>query len=90
MGRSSLTEGRGLLITKCNSVHMCFMRFPIDVVYIDENLQIKKIVTNLKPWIGFSMCLDACSTIELAANETKNLNLEVGQKFTILENLPHY
>ena len=79
MFKSKLSEGKGLFLTHCNSIHMFFMRFPIDVIYIDKNFQIKKIVTNLKPWIGFSMCFEAYGTIELAANEAERLNLKVGQ-----------
>ena len=42
MGRKNLPQGQGLLITNCNSIHMCFMKFPIDVIYIDEDWKIKK------------------------------------------------
>ena len=59
MLRKNLPEGRGLLLAPCNSVHMGFMRFAIDVIYLDENFCIKKIVRNLRPWIGLSMCFGA-------------------------------
>ena len=85
MGKKKLPEGQGLLLTDCNNIHMCFMRFSIDVIYIDKDFQIKKIVRSLKPWIGFSICLSADSTIELAAGEAKRLSLEVGQKFKIID-----
>lgn len=83
MFRKKLNPGQGLLLTNCNSIHMFFMRFAIDVVYIDKNLCIKKIVTDLKPWIGFSLCFGASDTIELAANEAERLNLKVGQIFKV-------
>ncbi len=37
MGRRSLHEGHGVLLTPCTSVHTFFMRFPIDVVFLDRN-----------------------------------------------------
>ena len=41
MGRKKIPEGQGLLILPCNSIHMMFMRFSIDAVYIDENFVVK-------------------------------------------------
>ena len=67
MGRKNLPSGHGLLITSCNSVHMCFMRFPIDVVYLDKNNSVIKIVKNLPPWVGLSCCFGASSALELPA-----------------------
>jgi uncharacterized membrane protein (UPF0127 family)/Flp pilus assembly protein TadG len=40
----------GMLITRCPSVHTAFMRYAIDVVYLDANGIVTKCVPNLKPW----------------------------------------
>ncbi len=82
--RKSLPPNNALWIIPCNSVHMCFMRFSIDVVYLDEEYRIKKIVTNLKPWIGLSFCLGAESVLEFTAGETMKLNLKIGQKLELI------
>ena len=82
MLRKNLPEGRGLLLAPCNSVHMGFMRFAIDVVYLDENFCIKKIVRNLWPWIGLSACFGAWGALELPSGEAERLQLEIGQKFS--------
>ena len=79
MLQKQLKPGSGLIITKCNSVHMMFMRFAIDVVYLDKNFCIKKIVRNLKTWTGISFCLSAQSVLELSAGEADRLNLQIGQ-----------
>ena len=81
MGRKKLSQGHGLLLTPCNSVHMLFMRFPIDVVYVDENFVIKKIVHNLPTWTGLSICFGAKAAFEFSAGEADDLNLKVGDKF---------
>ncbi|MBR2774270.1 MAG: DUF192 domain-containing protein, partial [Selenomonadaceae bacterium] len=52
MMRRKLPEGRGLLLAPCNSIHMLFMRFAIDVVYLDEDFRIKKIARDVMPWLG--------------------------------------
>jgi len=82
MMRPKLERGRGLLLAPCNSVHMGFMRFAIDVVYLDENFCVKKIVRNLWPWLGMSVCFGAWGALELASGEAERLKISVGQKFT--------
>ena len=79
IGRKNFPQGRGLMIVPCNSIHMFFMRFAIDAVYIDENFVIKKIVPNLHPWTGFSICWGAWAVVEFLAGESARLNLKVGQ-----------
>lgn len=83
MGRKKLPQGHGLLIVPCNSVHMLFMKFPIDVIYVDENFVIKKIVKNLPTWSGLSICFGANAAFEFSAGEAKHLNLQVGDKFSL-------
>ena len=81
MFRRRLKKNSGLLLAPCNSVHMMFMRFSIDVVYLDENFCIKKIVRNLTPWLGLSVCFGAWGALELPSGEAERLKLVVGQKF---------
>lgn len=83
MLQKPLPPATGLLITLCNSIHMCFMRFAIDAVYLDKQGKILKIVRNLRPWLGVSACWQAHSTLELTAGEADWLGLEVGQ--TLIE-----
>ena len=80
MGRKKIPAGQGLLILPCNSIHMLFMRFSIDAVYIDKNYIVKKIVKNLTPFIGMSICAGAHAVIELAAGEAERLNFQIGSK----------
>lgn len=40
----------GLLIDRCNSIHTCFMRYSIDVLFLDNDNRIVKIFRNLVPW----------------------------------------
>ncbi|WP_394561176.1 DUF192 domain-containing protein [Aquipseudomonas alcaligenes] len=77
LGRSGLAAAQGLWISPCNSVHCCFMRFAIDVLYLDAEQRIVQIRHNLRPW-RFSACWRAHSVIELAAGECRRLNIESG------------
>lgn len=46
----SLDIGHALLLTDCPQVHTCFMRFPIDVVYLSPDYTVLDIQYALKPW----------------------------------------
>jgi len=50
IGRRDLASGTGLLITRCNCIHTCFMRFPIDATFLDRKGDVVKIVRNIRPW----------------------------------------
>jgi uncharacterized membrane protein (UPF0127 family) len=52
MFRGSLPAAGGLLIHGCNGIHMMFMRFPIDAVFMDKSGRVVKVYQKLRPWIG--------------------------------------
>ena len=79
MFQKALQPSTGLLLAPCNSVHMCFMRFAIDVVYLDERHNVIKVVKNLKPWTGLSICRKAWAALELNAGEAEKYGFEVGR-----------
>ena len=64
LGRESLPDGEGLWIVPCEAVHTFWMRFPIDLVYLDRRHQVVKIRANVRPW-RLSGCLRAHSVLEL-------------------------
>lgn len=77
--REKLNTDEGLLITPCSSVHTFGMRYTIDVVFLNKELTIVKLVTSLKPW---HMAASAASGIvlELVENSINNLQLVTGQQ----------
>jgi uncharacterized membrane protein (UPF0127 family) len=64
LGRESLLPGEGLWIKPCESVHTFFMRFAIDLVYLDRKLCVRKVRSNVGPW-RMSACFSAHSVLEL-------------------------
>jgi uncharacterized membrane protein (UPF0127 family) len=79
LGRQGLPRGHGLLIEPTWSVHTWFMRFPIDVVFLDRDLTVLAIRSHLVPWRGAAR-LRARSALELAAGECDRLRLRVGDR----------
>jgi uncharacterized membrane protein (UPF0127 family) len=61
---SGLEPGRGLWIVPCEGIHTFFMKFAIDVVYIDRKRRVRKVVRGLAPWRA-SLCITAHSVLEL-------------------------
>lgn len=55
MLRSGLDEGEGLIIRPCSSIHMMFMRFPIDAVFFDKDGRVTRVARNVRPWRGLAM-----------------------------------
>ena len=48
--RSGLAKGEGLWIVPTQSIHMFFMKFAIDVIYLDREKRVVKTVSRLRPW----------------------------------------
>ena len=84
LGRRSLDPGEGLLIRPTGSIHMFFMRFAIDAVFLDRELRVLKIVPELKPW-RMAAKKGAKQVLEIGAGEAARRGLEVGQKLELAE-----
>ncbi len=50
LGTDGLESGEGLVIVPCNSVHMFWMRYPLDVVFASVSGEVIGVVENLRPW----------------------------------------
>ena len=79
MFRRTPLQQEGLLIAPCNSIHMCFMTFSIDVVFLDNDHKIVKLVNDLKPWRFLFPVKGARAVLELPYGSINQLSLEVGQ-----------
>ena len=62
MFRGTLPDGHGMLIDPCNGIHMLFMRFAIDVVFLSRQGKAIRINRNLRPWSISSMVFWSFST----------------------------
>jgi uncharacterized membrane protein (UPF0127 family) len=78
MGVAQLPPGTGLLLPGTSSVHTHFMRFPIDVVFLDSRRRIVSLVPRLKPW-RLAAAKSAASVLELAGGECERLGLAEGE-----------
>jgi hypothetical protein len=77
LGRQSLQPGDGLLLHPAPSIHTAFMRFPIDVVFLDRESVVLRVVHTLAPWRAASAS-GARSVLELTAGEAARRGVTVG------------
>ncbi len=78
MFRKDPIKGEGLWIVPCNGVHMFFMNFPIDVVFLNGQHEVVEVYLNLKPWRMTKVIKAAHSTLELPAGSINQLGIRIG------------
>ena len=79
LGKGDLPSGHGILLRPAWSIHTAFMRFPIDVVFLDADQVVVKIVPRLSPFKTAS-CRGAREVIELRAGECDRRGLSLGDR----------
>ena len=84
MFRRALPAGGGLLIYHCSGIHMMFMRFPIDAVFLDKSNTVVKVYHRLLPWIGLiPFVWRADRVAELPAGTARRLQLRPGDRLAL-------
>jgi uncharacterized protein len=78
LGRKYLKSGEALLLRPCNSVHTFFMRFPIDILFVDKNNKVIAALSSLAPFRLSRIYLASCLTIELPAGTINSTNTHSG------------
>jgi uncharacterized membrane protein (UPF0127 family) len=84
LGRRRLDSGEGLLIRPTSAIHTCFMRFPLDAVFLDGDFVVLRTVSHLRTW-RFAACHGSRSVLELAAGEISRLGIRPGDRLQLAE-----
>ncbi len=79
LGRSSLAADEGLWIVPCPMIHTFFMQFPIDVLFLDSDLTVRRVIEDLRPWRLSPWVLSARSVLELKGGVLKG-SVSVGDR----------
>ena len=87
LGRSRMMSGEGLLIRPTSAIHTCFMRFPIDAVFLDRDLVVVKVVSDLRPW-RLAARRGAKSVLELRAGESARRGIRAGERLLLSDPVP--
>ena len=84
MGRRSLPEGRALLLDPCYAIHTMFMRFSIDVIFLDEENRVVKVSPHVKPF-RTAVGRGARRALEIAAGSAARAGVEEGDLLIIAD-----
>jgi uncharacterized membrane protein (UPF0127 family) len=79
LGRESLDRSAALILVPCFSVHTAFMQFPIDVLFVDREGEVVRIVRNLEPW-RVAASWAAHAVVELAGGAIGSGDVQVGDR----------
>ncbi len=85
IGRRTLCANAGLFLERCGAIHTFGVRFPIDVVFLDRNNRVLRMVEQLSPCRVIGAGGRATSTLELPAGALTRTPVEVGD---LLELIP--
>ena len=85
IGRKSLPEGYGLVIKPCGSIHMFFMAIPLDVLHLDREGRVLKVLAGIKPWRFGPLVRGGKSVIELSAGTAARTGTTAGDMVIIEE-----
>ena len=82
IGRARLEPGDGLMLRPASAIHTSFMRFPIDAVFLDDELRVLRVREGLRPWRA-AAARGATAVLELAAGQAARNGLAPGARLGV-------
>jgi uncharacterized membrane protein (UPF0127 family) len=83
LGRAGLEPGEGLVIRPCQSIHTCFMAFPIDVLHLDRDGNVLRVLDSVPPWRFGPMVWRGRDVVELPAGTAATTGTREGDRIVI-------
>src|SRR5437660_7103067 len=83
LGTDDFRNGSGLWIVPCHGVHTLGMGFPIDVVYLDDQMRVIHVQPELQPWRFAPVRRRATSVLELPSHTAAQTKTAVGDTIDI-------
>jgi len=84
LGKTEMKAGEALLIKPCMSIHTFFMRFPIDIIFLNKRNKVIALIKNLKPNRLTRLYPSAASVLELPAGTLNTTDTRVGDDIEII------
>ena len=85
LNRNSLLKDEALIITRCQSIHMVFMRFAIDAIFVDQNNCVVGLVKGIKPFRLSPIFFRSSYVIEASEGIIVQTETSIGDKIQIKE-----
>jgi len=84
LGRRGLEPGEGLVLTRTGSIHMFFMSFPLDIVFLSRDGRVLRISANLRPWRIGPIVRGATTTLELPVGTIAQSGTQPGDTIEVV------
>ena len=81
-GRDGLEDSAAIILAPCTAVHTAFMRFAIDVLFLDRDGCAVKIVSDVSPW-RIALAARAYAVVEMAAGTVRRRGVQLGDRFYV-------
>ncbi len=85
LGHKNLLDGQALVIEPCNSIHTLFMRFSIDVLFVDKNNKVVKALEQLSPFRVSKLYCKSSMVVELPCGKLKSTQTQDGDSLQFLD-----
>lgn len=83
LGRRGMENGEGLIIRPCSSIHTFFMRFPIDILFLDKDSKVVKSIRRMRPFRLSGWVVGAKEVVELPSGVISSTQIDVGDLINI-------
>jgi len=84
LGEKEFKEGQALILKPCNSIHTFFLRFAIDVIFIDKHNKVIEAISCLKPFRLTRVYWLSVLAIELPAGIILSSHTQEGDLLAII------
>jgi len=82
LGADNLDREAGLWIMPCEAIHTFGLKLPIDVLFLDRDFRVKKLLAGIRPY-RISVCLRASSVLEIRAGAIAESKTRVGDRLAV-------
>lgn len=85
LGKKGLKSGEAIILEPCNSIHTFFMRFTIDIVFVDKQNKVIKAISGIKPWRITGVYFPSRLCIELPPGTIKSTLTSYGDTLLFIK-----
>jgi hypothetical protein len=85
LDKKEIKKGQALILKPCDSIHTFFMRFAIDVIFVDRQYKVDLAIQCLKPWRLTPLCWKAKFAIEFPCGIIQDSHTEKGDEIAIID-----
>lgn len=80
LGRDGLEKGTGMLIHSCSSIHTCFMKFDLDLIFLDRSDRVVRVVESVPASRMVFGGFGASKVLEMSTGSVSLKNVQVGSQ----------